>query len=349
MVPKTTIPQKIVIIDWSMIGDLVMLSPCVRAIAAKYPDAHLAILGQPASIAAYKHHPDIDELIPYDRSKGDYDIASFRKAMTTLKRGKFDLAYIFHNSFGSALMAALAGVKQRVGYRHEYRDLMLTRKYRKPEERMHLIEEKANLLRQDGIELSNLHEEHYIDEERAASWLREKLGPNFGRRRPIIAVGLGATREYKQWAPGELDAFLNSFAINSVDFVFIGAPGERHLFADVYSYNNTVVDLVGQTTIEELSWVLDHADLYVGTDSGPMHLAVGRGTPVVAIFGPTQPNRCGPLHYERAVVLRSERICNHCERVHGKHVRQCAHEMKADQVYAAALELLEKFCDKWTQ
>jgi len=340
--------SRIVVIDWSMIGDLVMLSPCIRAIRAHYPKAHLALLGQPVSIATYKQNSQVNELIPYERSGGDFDLASFRKTLGVIRAGRYDLAYIFHNSFGSALMAWLGRVRERVGYRHELRDLLLTKRLRRPEKRQHLIETKADMLRMSGLDVADMHEEVSIDAPAAALWVRDKLGPNFGRNRPIIAVALGATMEYKRWSREGLNAYLNMFPVNSCDFVFLGSPADRQLYEGVYSYNNTVVDLIGQTTIEELTWVLNRADLFVGPDSGPVHLAVGRNTPVVALFGPTDPMICGPYQYERSVVVRSERICPSCDAKHSKHVRQCLHTLEAHEVYYASIGLLARYCPRWT-
>lgn len=348
MLPLHSPPaSRIVIIDWSMIGDLVMLSPCIRAIREHYPSAHIAILGQPVSISTYKHSQYIDELIPYDRSRGDYNVEEFKKPVRALRERRFELGFIFHNSFGSALMAWLGRVKQRVGYRYEGRDLLLTRRFKMAERRQHLIETKADLLRSCGIEVSDLSEEVPIDADAAKSWLRDKLGPNFGRTRPVVAVSIGATKDFKHWSAEGLNKFLNRFPVNAVDFIFTGAPSERSLYEGVYSYNNTVVDLVGQTTVEELSWVLDRADLFVGPDSGPMHLAIGRGTAVVALFGPTDPAKCGPHQYEPSVVVRAERICPRCEVSFGKHMRQCLHTVDPEEAYFAAVGLLAQRCQDW--
>jgi len=330
-----------------MIGDLVMLSPCIRAIRTHYPEAHIAVLGQPVSISTYKHSAYIDELIPYDRSRGDYNVEAFREPVSVLRRGRFDLAFIFHNSFGSALMAWLGRVKRRVGYRYEGRDLLLTSRLRMPERRQHLMETKADMLRSCGITVSDMAEEVPIDSEAAEGWLRDKLGPNFGRTRPVIAVSIGATKDFKHWSAEGLNDFLNRFPVNTVDFIFTGAPSERSLYEGVYSYNNTVVDLVGQTTVEELTWVLDRADLFVGPDSGPMHLAIGRGTPVVALFGPTDPARCGPYQYEPSVVVRAERICSRCEVAYGRNMRQCLHTVDPEETYYAAVGMLAQRCKDW--
>ncbi len=341
-------PQRIVIIDWSMIGDLIMLSPCVAAIHASFPQAHLAMLGQPTSIAVYAGHPGVNELIPYDRSQGDFNIASFRTTLQLVRDGNFDRAYIFHNSIGSALMAWLGGVRERIGYRHEWRDLLLTMRLHKSDLRQHLIEDKADLLRMAGLEVADLTERVYIDQQEAERWIHKKLGPNLGRNRPIVAISIGATKAYKQWHAAGVNALLNSFPVNSCDLLFLGAPNERAMFDGVYSYNNTVVDLIGQTTLKELSWVLDNLALYIGPDSGPMHIAIGRQTPVVALFGPTDPARCGPYRYIKSRVIRSERICPSCEKQFGKVVRQCVHMIEPDQVYAAAAELLSAHCRRWT-
>jgi lipopolysaccharide heptosyltransferase II len=330
-----------------MIGDLIMLSPAVRSIRERYPEAHLALLGQPSSIATYKHHPAVNELIPYDRSRGDFNLEAFRSAVARIRAGRFDLAFIFHNSIGSALMVKLGGVRERVGYAGEWRNWLLTRAFPRPREREHLIATKLRLLAACGLEVGNTQEEVYIDEAAAAAWVKEKLGPNFGRSRPIVSISLGATLPYKQWSSDELNRLLKLLPVNSCDIVFVGSPKERGLFAGVYSYNNTVVDLVGETTIEELTWVLDKADLHIGPDSGPMHLAIGRGTPVVALFGGTDPVRCGPYQYPASRVVRAHRCCRACEKAYGTHIAACSHTITADEVYAAAQELLEQYVPQW--
>jgi lipopolysaccharide heptosyltransferase II len=341
--------RRIVIIDWSMIGDLVMLSPAVDSICEYYPDAEISILGAPNSISVYKHHPRIKELLPYDRSKGDWDVGNFMAAVRLLRARSFDLGFLFHNSLGSAAMARLGGVRRRVGYCNEMRDLLLTDKLHMSDVPQHLIETKLDLLRQFGLEPRSTREVVHIEEGRARKWLRDKLGPNLGRTRPIVGISLGATRDYKMWTGKGMEALINKFPVNSVDFVFLGAPHERALFEGVYSYNNTVVDLVGETTIEELTWVLDKLDLYIGPDSGPMHLATARDTPVVALFGATNPSVCGPYLYEKSRIIRSDNICSECDKTQGKNIRACLHTIKPELVYAAATELLTAHSRNWTE
>lgn len=241
-------------------------------------------------------------------------------------------------------MAALGGVKQRVGYSAEARDFLLTRALSRTDElRQHLISKNLQLVAACGVEVEDRREEVFIDTEASSSWLREKLGPNFGRNRPIVSISLGSTIEHKQWSSNELNRLLNMLEVNSCDLVFVGGPHERPLFDAVYSYNNTVVDLVGSTTITELSWMLDRADLHVGPDSGPMHLAIGRATPVVALFGGTDPARCGPFCFDAARVVRSHRVCTSCGRKYGRIIAACTHTISAEEVHAAMTELLRSW------
>jgi ADP-heptose:LPS heptosyltransferase len=340
--------QRIVIIDWSPIGDMIMLSPCVKAIRAHFPEAYIALLGRPSSIGTYSSNPCVNELIAYNRAGGDFDLQAFRQTLAQLKRGKFDLAYVFHNSIGSALMAWLGGIRQRIGYQHELRGLFLTRRYRIPERREHAIETKADLLRLAGVPVNDMRLEVYIDEQKATRWLKDKLGPNFGRNRPVIAIGLGASTEYKRWSGEGLNIYLSQFPVNSCDFVFTGSHEDRMLYDGVYSYNNTVVDLVGQTTIEELAWVMDRVDLYVGPDGGPVQLAIGREKPVISLHSSTDPAICGPYNYEPSVAPRAPRICHRCDAKYGKHVRQCLHTIDALEVYIASIGLLARYCKRWT-
>lgn len=325
-----------------MIGDLVMLSPAVHAMRRAYPAAHIAVLGQPSSISVFQRNPAVNQLIPFNRSgpRKEWNIPAFMAAVAEIRAGRFDLAVIAHNSIGSALMCWLGRVRQRVGYSGEFRDRLLTLAVPRGSEREHLVSARLRLVAACGVEVEDRREEVFIDEEAARRWLKEKLGPNFGRSRPIITLSLGATVPHKQWTDAEANRLLNMLPLNSCDIVFVGTPAERAYFEGVYSYNNTVVDLVGETTIEELTWVLDRADLHIGPDSGPMHLAIGRGTPVVALFGGTDPARCGPFCFEQARVVRAHKCCVDCERKYGRFIAACTHTILADEVYAAADELL---------
>jgi heptosyltransferase-1 len=334
--------RRILFVDWSMIGDLVMLSPAVHAVRQAYPDSHIAILGQPTSIAVFKEDAAVNELIPFQRSGPgkEWNLKLFFSTVRKIREGRFDLAIIAHNSIGSALMCFLAGVRKRVGYSGEFRDWMLTRTVPQREERQHLIRVKLNLVAACGIEVEDRPATVCIDQKKAKAWLKDKLGPNFGRSRPIISLALGSTQPYKQWTPSEANRLLKMLPVNSCDIVFVGSPAERSQFEGVYSFNNTVVDLVGETTIEELMWVLNRADLHIGPDSGPMHIAIGLGTPVVALFGGTDPVRCGPYQYEESRVVRSHRCCPDCARMFGRFIVACTHTIDASEVFVSANELL---------
>jgi lipopolysaccharide heptosyltransferase II len=176
-----------------------------------------------------------------------------------------------------------------------------------------------------------------------SAWLAEKL---HHLPRPLLAIHPGAGWETKRWPAEKFAEIARRFA-GAV--VVVGSASERQLAAGVVdvagSPHKPVLNLTGETSLKQLAALLGAADVVVSNDSGPMHLAAAMGTPVVALFGPSDPRRYGPLIAE-ARVLRVDLPCAPCgqvrlppERCRG-HVPDCMDGISVAMVVAAADQLL---------
>ena len=304
--------SRVLAIDLSMIGDLVMLSPALRTLRETYEEAYLALLAQPFAKELYRGGL-VDEVIPYDKKGKDKGIRGLLRIAKEVRKRRFDAAFIFHKSFGSALIAYLAKIKIRVGYATEMRSRLLTHKVELPTLPTHIVYENLNLLQSVGIQSKSEKLEIHPDFTREESFLRwaiPQLKSNGDK--PIIAVCPHGGWETKNWSSAYINRFLDLFPVNSAIFVLVGSPGEEKYAERIYSVTNNLINLVGKTTIRELCYVLKLADVLVSPDTSAVHIAQALGTPVVALFGPTPPERCGPISTSLSTVISGNVNCLKC-------------------------------------
>jgi len=303
---------RILAIDLSMIGDVVMLSPALRTLRETYKGAHLALLAQPFAKELYRGGL-VDEVIPYDKKGKDKGIRGLLRIAKEVKKRRFDAAFVFHKSFGSALIAYLAKIKIRVGYATEMRSRLLTHKVELPSLPTHIVYENLNLL--EGVGIPPLSEKleicpDFTREESFLKWAIPQLKSNGDK--PIIAICPHGGWETKNWSPAYINRFVDLFPVNSAIFVLVGGPGEEKHAERIYSVTNKLINLVGKTTIRELCYILKLADVLVSPDTSVVHIAEALGTPVVALFGPTPPERCGPISSSLSTVISGNVNCLKC-------------------------------------
>lgn len=302
--------RRILAVDFSLVGDLVMLTPALRALKRAYPTAQLALAAQPFGADLFARPDLVDEVIPYSkRGKGRKSVWALA---ARLRESGFDAAFIFHKSFGSAFVCWLARIPVRVGYRHEWRDRLLTHRVRLPELEQHIVVENLHLLTAVGLPGEESPPVVYPDiaaREHFFRLLRPQMKLN---GLPIVVICPHGGWETKNWSTTHINRFLDLFRVNSVTFVIVGAPGEEPYAKDIYSVNNEVLNLVGKTTLRELIYLLEEAQVVVSPDTSVIHLAAAVGTPVVALFGPTSPERSGPRPSARATVLTGNVNCLRC-------------------------------------
>jgi lipopolysaccharide heptosyltransferase II len=313
--PKPLVERRflsILALDFSLVGDLLMLTPALRRLRDTYSGARLSLAAQPFALELFSGGNLVDEVIPYDKRGEDRGARGVFRLAGRLKQRDFDAAFVFHRSFGSALAVWLARVPVRVGYRHELRDFLLTHRVRETELQGHIISEHLNLLDEVGIPGGTPPLELDIDlshEDEFLTGLSPRLQVD---SRPLIVVCPKGGWPTKTWPVSHINRFLDLFNVHSVTFVLVGAPGEEEHAEEIYSVNNDIVNLVGKTSLRELAYILKRADVVVSPDTGTVHLAAALGTPVVALFGPTAPERCGPPPYVPAAVISGEVNCLKC-------------------------------------
>lgn len=227
------------------------------------------------------------------------------------------MAVVFPNSFRSAALPALAGVPRRVGFSTDGRGWLLTEALPKSDalKGAHQVEHYMSLVRALGYEGPAPPIRLTVSPERlrwAEEAVESRLGPP--ERRPVVGIHPGAAYgPAKRWFPERFAAVAEEVVreLDALVLVF-GGPDEAPWAAKAASaHPGRLSDCTGQTDAAELAALLSQCDLLVCNDSGPMHLAAAVGTPVVAVFGSSDPSLTGPSGPGHAVV-REPVPCGPC-------------------------------------
>jgi heptosyltransferase-2 len=329
------------------VGDAVLAWPALLRVRERFPAARLTVLARPGVADLYRNTPAANRVIVFDdrgRHRGPLGLLRLARE---LRAERFDLAVLFQNAFQAALLAFLAGIPCRFGYARDARRLLLTHAIRAPhrgEIPPHETFYYLELLRRAGWldALPVVERIPLAAAPAAAARMHERLhalGLEAGKqdRRPLIVLAPGATYgSAKCWLPeryAELaDRLVEAY---NATVLLCGTPAERELGDAITARMHTQpISLIGATTVEEFLALLPAADLFIGNDSGAMHLAAGVGVPQVVIFGPTDETGTGPLN-PRARLVKHPVSCSPCFLRHCPIDHRCMTRVSVDDVWQA--------------
>jgi len=302
------------------VGDAIMALPALRAVRAKLWDSRIAIVARPYVADLYRDQAICDELIPYDSAVEHRSWRGREVLAAQLRARKFDIALLLQNAFDAAWLAWRSAVPERIGYARDGRSILLTKAIKVPKpgeipshEKFYYLE----LLRRAGW-IDRLHDEIHITlhvtdaaRHRAMQTLVEAgARPNS----PRVAVGAGASYgSAKCWPPDRFAAALDEFlSHHDADVVLFGTVAESPVSSAITNaLRHPSINLTGKTSIADLPGLLSQCHLFLGNDSGAMHVAAAVGLPVVAIFGPTDPEGTAPVT-PYASIVQQKPYCSPC-------------------------------------
>jgi lipopolysaccharide heptosyltransferase II len=300
---------RILLVRLRQIGDVVFTTPAVHALRRRFPDAHLTYLVEPAAAPVVAGNPHLNEVIVAPRRQGLRgwfdDIALGRR----LRAQHFDLAIDFHGGPRASLLTWLSRAGVRIGYHVAGRRWMYTHYVERPRElrARHSVVNQWDLLASLGIpppDASDFPTEMVADPAAAAA-VAERLasaGVTPGDR--LIVVHVSAGNPFRRWP---FDHFVELVTALAGDdpagrIIVTSGPSEHAAAGRVIAgararlVGNGAGRVLscGEFSLAELRALLDLAVLYIGGDSGPLHIAATTRVPIVGLYGPTLPARSAP-------------------------------------------------------
>ena len=336
--------MKILIRATNWLGDAIMALPALRAVRNRFPEAEIHILARPYVADIYREQSVCNELIAYESHGKHAGILGRERLAAELRAGEFDVALLLQNAFDAAWLAWRAGIPERIGYARDGRGILLTKPVPVPETGEIPLHEKfyyLELLRRIGW-IDSLADNSFIglnvleqDRVRAAEFLAQ-----FGARRDSVRIAVGAGASYgsaKCWPPSRFAELANRLQSQSdADVILFGTAAEAAVTRAISSgLRRPPIDLTEKTAIADLPALLSQCHLFIGNDSGAMHVAAAVGLPIVAVFGPTDPLGTAPVT-PRCAIVRQRPYCSPCFLRHCPTDHRCMLNITPDMVEAAA-------------
>ncbi len=279
----------ILIVGVNWLGDACMCMPSLQVYRDLHPDAHIAVLSKPPLVPLWKMQPAVNEVLTLD--PGHWGLL---KTAGRLRMLNIDTAFIFPNSWRSALVAFLGGIPRRIGAGPRIRFFLLTKSVVLPEqtETQHQQWEYAHIL---GLDTTRPLPEPAL----SLSPETSMMPPDEQTGTTKVALIPGAARgRSKQWPASHFiqTARILLKSLPKCRFTIFGTLGETTICAQIAeALHGNALSLAGKTTLPALAASLAECATVICNDSGGMHLAAASGTPVVAVYGITDPDKTGPL------------------------------------------------------
>ncbi|MDQ3487995.1 MAG: glycosyltransferase family 9 protein [Acidobacteriota bacterium] len=344
-------PARMLLLRLERIGDLLMAVPAIGEARAAAPNAEIDLVVGSWNADVARSIRGINKVLIVDapwlaRDAKGAGAAALAGTALGWRARRYDLAVNFEPDVRSNALLALSGARWTAGYRSAGGGALLDQAL-DYQPQHHTVDNARRLVR------SVLGEGHLpgvagLDIPGEPQRIAEQiLG---GKTRPLVAMHAAGGREVKQWDPARFAAVARRLIEDrGATLVLTGGPGDAAIVEGVKRAlpAANVIDVSNLRDLLSVAAVLERCDLMITGDTGPMHLAGAVGTPIVAVFGPSDPRRYaprGPLDR----VVRIDLPCAPCNRIRlppdrcTGHIPDCLAFVSVDRVLAAALEVLDE-------
>jgi lipopolysaccharide heptosyltransferase III len=328
-------PQNILVIKLRYLGDVLLATPTLQALKAAYPTARLTALVNRGTEEILIGNPDVDEIMPLDRGS---IVEQWRFAVTVRRRG-FDLVVDLTDGDRAAFLTWISGASVRIGFNAEQR--WTGRCYTtvvQSNATAHRIERDLAALTPLNISPIDRIPRLWLSNEDESG--AEELLANLAVRsdESLVVIQPGARYWFKAWPSERFAELADRLTEKFGCQVLVGGSRQEIDLAQlvVKQAKSRLISIAGLSPIRTLAALLKRAALFVGNDTGAMHIATAVGTPVVALFGPSNPAEWGPRGGPAEVIYKGLdcRACFHptCQR--GE--QNCMKLITVDEVMSAA-------------
>ena len=332
--------RNILVIKLRYIGDVLLATPTVRAIKAARPDVRVTMMVNRGTEDVLSGNPDLDEIMVLDKGS----LAAQWRLMAGLRRRRFDTVIDLTDGDRSAFLSWISGAPVRIGFNdeHRWRGRCYTEVVQPVSGVRHRIDRDLEVLKPMSIQAGSQNPQLWLtpEEENSADQLLDQLGVQPSQSMVILQPG--ARYWFKAWPPERFAELADQLTAQYDCQVLIGGSHQDIDLAQQIRQmaKSSPIIMAGRTAIKQFAAIAKKSALFVGSDSGAMHIASAVGTPVVALFGPSNPREWGPRGGSVEVIYKGLdcRACFHptCQR--GE--QNCMRLISIDEVMMAVTGLM---------
>jgi ADP-heptose:LPS heptosyltransferase len=334
----------ILVVEYWNLGDFVMITPFLKNLRLHFPKAHIVLLASPRTIPLAEGQGFIDEVIPVtvpwvphmSRWKKYFsrDWIGLFQCVRMLRKRRFDLGFTARADVRENFIMWAGGIKRRVGYGFAYGGKLLTDIVPPDLSRSHYSERWLHLLEHLNKPILDRRPELRLRTEHRELARRRLAEMGIENGDVLVGIHAGARNEVRQWG--------NQRFLEVAKRLRTKFPVKIVWFQDASAEQTPTVEglIPLRLPLQEFLAILAECRVLVCNDTGPMHMASGLSVPVVAVFGPTQPEWFGPIGEDHKIVIRREMWCRPCFDYCVFDQPYCLRLVSVDSVYEAVAEAL---------
>jgi lipopolysaccharide heptosyltransferase I len=340
---------RILVIRLSAIGDVVRVVPAVESIRESFPHAQIDWAVEPKSADVIQGHPALDNVLVFERDRlGIRSARHFLRFAREIRRNRYDIILDFHGILKSGLLTAFSKAPARYGFGRprgkEFGYVFVNKRLKLGSAALNRVEENLRLSELLAPRSAHIEPSLYVPETTQAV-IERFFEESFEGGKQVAAVHVPVDRPEKQWPIAHFARLCDMLlADGRFDVVLTWGPGQKRQVEEVQERSQRSLHICPEfSDIKHYIWVIANAGLYVGGDTGPMHIAAVMGTPVVALFGGTDPERHAPFRrpYE---ILTAEASHSGREDIARMTGAEKLALISADDVYDACIRVLFHQC-----
>lgn len=297
--PRDFVPKRILVAKLDHLGDVILATPAFSNLRQAYPNAELHALTGTWSRVVLARHPDICNIFEYNspafcRSGKPTSLREAFRLYRELRRQKYDLVVELRGDWRTTWFSLL----RLTPYRLSRAALQIENKLGLARfSGTHETTRNLDLLKHAGIP-TPIQTATFSVTTADEKWASDFLGSHkVDKRYPLVAIHPGSPIPLKRWHPeryAELADWL--IARKGTQILFLGVKDEVPIVTEIQRrMQGTSINIAGETTLTQLASILHTCNVFIGNDSGPMHLAAAVGTPTIGLYGPGDPTRFAPI------------------------------------------------------
>lgn len=326
------------------IGDCAMAIPAIRALKDLYPDVKINIVTKTHLKAVFNNIKEINRVVTIP---GKLTLFNLAETVLSLKKYKIETGILFTNSFISAFLFRLSGIKNLTGYNRDMRGFLLKKKIRFPESGVHQRDFYMELVKtftgknikrnySDKLEISNEDKENLKER---LSEIGVEPGKKFIGISPMAAYGTA-----KQWPEDKFAELIKKIkrGIEDSEILLFGSPAEKEGISKIAEVSGEkIIEISEAFSLSEAISIISMCRIFVSNDSGLLHIASALDIPAIGIFGPTLPEKTAPVRKNIRVIYKSA-DCSPCKHRTCPIDHRCMELIKTGDVYSVLLKLLKE-------
>ena len=339
--------DNVLVLQTSFLGDLILTLPLITEIRRRFPVKKLSLMCTPLGQELLQHHPAIDEIIVDDKKNQHRGWRGLQNQMALLRRQQFTIALTPHKSARTAYLLYKADIPQRIGF-HQSKGWFLFNHRAERDPSRHDVERNLSILEPFGVRVQDcVREIVLVPSPMVENAVAQKLRDfDVDAGKATIGVNAGSVWPTKRWWVEGFAGFIGLVKAQiDCQVLLFGGPDDAVIAQRLLERcGGKAVNLAGKFSLRELPAAIGRCQVFVTNDSGPMHIAVARKVPTVAIFCATTPDLGFYPYSCNAVVIQKQLPCRPCTS-HGGRRCPLAHEncirlIRPQTVLAAVEKLL---------